>query len=79
MTAQPEAVNERSAMDARRRAKMRIGSLVFAALIVLDLIEYAVAQVAGHLLLWMTLLAIPQAGLIVLFYMHFRQLWREDD
>lgn len=34
---------------------------------------------AGHLLLWMTLLAIPQAGLIVLFYMHFRQLWREDD
>jgi len=61
-------------LAAARRSKMLIGALVFAALIVLDAIEYVVAQVADQRLLWMSLLAIPQAGLIVWFYMHVHQL-----
>ncbi|GIU98821.1 MAG: hypothetical protein KatS3mg014_0437 [Actinomycetota bacterium] len=61
-----------------RRSAMALGTAVFVALIVLDAIEFVVAQVAGQLLLWMTLLAIPQAVLILWFYMHIRQLWREE-
>ncbi|GBC86325.1 hypothetical protein HRbin12_00312 [bacterium HR12] len=61
-----------------RRSAMALGTAVFVALIVLDAIEFVVAQVAGQLLLWMTLLAIPQAALILWFYMHIRQLWREE-
>lgn len=63
----------------RRRSAMTLGTVVFVALIVLDSIEFVVAQVANQLLLWMTLLAIPQAGLILWFYMHLRQLWREEE
>lgn len=62
----------------RRRSAMALGTAVFVALIVLDAIEFAVSQVANQLLLWMALLAIPQAGLILWFYMHVRQLWREE-
>lgn len=67
------------AVHDRRRSAMTLGSVVFVALIVLDSIEFVVAQVANQLLLWMTLLAIPQAGLIMWFYMHLRQLWREEE
>lgn len=63
----------------RRRSAMALGTAVFVALIVLDSIEFVVSQVANQLLLWMTLLAIPQAGLIVWFYMHLGQLWREGE
>lgn len=63
----------------RRRSAMTLGRVVFVALIVLDSIEFVVSQVARQLLLWMTLLAIPQAGLILWFYMHLRQLWREEE
>lgn len=56
------------------RGKMLMGAVVFAALIVLDTIEYVVAITAGQVLLWMTLLALPQAGLIAWFYMHLHQL-----
>lgn len=62
----------------RRRSAMTLGTAVFVALIVLDSIEFVVAQVASQLLLWMALLAIPQAGLILWFYMHLGQLWREE-
>ncbi len=63
----------------RRRSAMALGTAVFVGLIVLDSIEFVVAQVADQLLLWMTLLAVPQALLILWFYMHLRQLWREED
>lgn len=62
----------------RRRRAMTLGTVVFVALIVLDTIEFVVSQVASQLLLWMALLAIPQAGLILWFYMHLGQLWREE-
>jgi heme/copper-type cytochrome/quinol oxidase subunit 4 len=62
----------------RRRRAMRLGTVVFVALIVLDTIEFVVSQVASQLLLWMALLAIPQAGLILWFYMHLGQLRREE-
>lgn len=56
------------------RRKMLIGGAVFAALIVLDTVEFIVAITAGQVLLWMALLALPQALLIAWFYMHVRQL-----
>ncbi len=62
----------------RRRGAMALGTAVFIGLIVLDTIEFVVARFADQLLLWMTLLALPQAGLILWFYMHVRQLWREE-
>lgn len=68
---QPEAYE-------RRRRAMTLGTAVFVGLIVLDAIEFTVAQLARQLLLWLTLLAIPQAGLIAWFYMHARQLWRKE-
>lgn len=69
---------EPSAYD-RRRSAMTLGAVVFVALIALDVIEFVVAQVASQLLLWMAILAIPQAGLILWFYMHLPQLWREGE
>lgn len=63
----------------RRRGAMALGTAVFVALIVLDGIEFLVAQFAGQLLLWMALLAIPQAILIAWFYMHLGQLWRRKE
>jgi hypothetical protein len=78
MSAEEPTVEERRSLEDRRRTKMTIGVAVFASLIVLDLTEFLVSQVAGQLLLWMSLLAIPQAVLIAIFYMHIRQLWRED-
>jgi cytochrome c oxidase subunit IV len=66
-------------LAAARRRKMSIGTAVFAALIVLDGVEYIVAQVADQTLLWMGMLAIPQAGLIVWFYMHVHQLSGRKD
>lgn len=78
MSAEEPTVEERRSLEARRRTKMALGVAVFVSLIVLDLTEFLVSQVAGQLLLWMSLLAIPQAVLIAIFYMHIRQLWRED-
>jgi cytochrome c oxidase subunit IV len=62
-----------------RRHKLLIGSLVFAALMVLDTIEYVVALLAEMRLLWMTILAVPQIGLIAWFYMHVYQLTGEGE
>jgi cytochrome c oxidase subunit IV len=56
------------------RGKMLLGTVVFAGLILLDTVEFLVAITAEQVLLWMTLLALPQAGLIVWFYMHVHQL-----
>ncbi len=78
MSTEQPTVEGRRALEARRRTKMAIGVAVFVTLIVLDLTEFLVSQVADQLLLWMSLLAIPQAVLIAFFYMHIRQLRRED-
>jgi cytochrome c oxidase subunit IV len=56
--------------------RLFVGELVIAALFVLDGVEYYVATHSGQTTLWMALLAIPQAWLIVRFYMHGRQLRR---
>lgn len=56
--------------------RLFVGELVIVALFVLDAIEYMVAVNAGQTVLWMALLAIPQAWLIVRFYMHGQQLRR---
>lgn len=56
------------------RGRMQLGTVVFAGLILLDTVELVVAITAGQVLLWMTLLALPQAGLIAWFYMHAHQL-----
>ncbi len=56
--------------------RLFVGELVIAALFVLDALEYVVAVNADQTVLWMALLATPQAWLIFRFYMHGRQLRR---
>jgi hypothetical protein len=68
-----------SGTSERRRRAMALGTAVFVALIVLDAIEFLIALVADQLLLWMTMLALPQAALIAWFYMHLPQLWRKEE
>jgi hypothetical protein len=60
-----------------KRAAQRLGFSVFAALMVLTLIEFAVSvylnSVAG---LFITMLL--KAALIMYFFMHVYRLWREE-
>jgi hypothetical protein len=56
--------------------RLFVGELVILALFVLDAVEYYVGTHSGQTTLWMALLAIPQAWLILRFYMHGRQLRR---
>jgi hypothetical protein len=63
---------------ASHRGKITLGAVVFAGLICLDVLEYIVAQTAQQVLVWMALLAVPQAALIAVFYMHVRQLRGRD-
>jgi len=67
-------VSEPMDQAASLRRKMTLGAVVFGGLILLDMLEYIVAQTAQQVLVWMTILAIPQAALIAVFYMHLRQL-----
>lgn len=66
-------------LEARVRGKMRLGAWVFAGLLALDAFEYMIAQTADQVLLWMALLAFPQALLIVRFYMHVKQLKHPEE
>ncbi len=61
------------------RTKMRLGAQVFVGLVLLDVVEYLVATTVQRTLVWLVLLALPQAWLIVRFYMHVRQLRGEED
>lgn len=59
--------------------RMRVGTLVGAALAVLTGIEYLVAVISvPPLMLWLIVLAIAKTWLILEFFMHVRQIRAEE-
>lgn len=61
------------------RGRRRIGWAVFWALVVLTIVEYMIAVNFSKVLLWMIPLALAKAALIVIYFMHFRELWHEEE
>ncbi len=63
-----------------KRRKMRLGAQVLGGLVILDAIEYVVGVALRRgALVPLLILAIPQAWLIVRYYMHIQQLRREGE
>ena len=59
---------------------MRLGFLVFLALMVIEIVEYLVgASMSVGSLPIMVLLMVPGAGLIIWYFMHIRRLWRPEE
>lgn len=66
--------------DEGLRRKMRLGSIVFAGLLVLEVVEFVVGiTMKTGALIPMILLGIPSGWLILRFYMHVRQLRHGGD
>lgn len=61
------------------RGRRRIGWAVFWGLLVLTVIEYLIAVNLSKVLLWMIPLAIVKAALIVIYFMHIRELWHAEE
>lgn len=66
-------------MDRKRETAIRLGVKVLAGLVALDIAEYVVAVTMDHVLIPMIVLALPQAWLILRFYMHVRQLRHAEE
>jgi hypothetical protein len=62
-----------------RRQRFIIGGLVFAALVILTLIEWAGAAYATKPMLVIGPAALAKAALILAFFMHIRELWAVDE
>lgn len=62
-----------------RRQRFAIGAAVFAALVVLTLIEWAGTVYATKPMLVIAPAALAKAGLILAFFMHVRELWAVDE
>lgn len=63
----------------RRRAAFRLGAAVIAGLALLTALEYAVAvSIHSSTLPYLVVIALIKAGLIVYYFMHIGQLWREE-
>ena len=62
-----------------RRQRFIIGGLVFAALVVLTLIEWAGAVYATKPMIVIAPAALAKAALILAFFMHVRELWAVDE
>ncbi len=61
-------------------AKVRLGLVIFAVLLVIEALEYVVGVTMSEGALWILVaLAVPGAGLIVYYYMHIRQLWHSEE
>ncbi len=56
----------------------RIGWIVFAGLMVLTLIEFAVANLSNPSAVLLIIIGLIKAALIVYFFMHVYRLWREE-
>ncbi|RIK09945.1 MAG: hypothetical protein DCC49_04990 [Acidobacteria bacterium] len=61
------------------RGRRRIGWAVFSALAVLTVVEYLMAVNLSKVLLWMIPMAIAKAALIVIYFMHIRELWHAEE
>ncbi len=61
-------------------AKVRLGVVIFAVLLIIEAVEYVVGSTMTSGALWiLVVLAVPGAGLIAYYYMHIRQLWHAED
>ena len=62
------------------KSALRVGLVVFIVLVVLAAAEYglAVAVDSGNLP-YMIIMNVVDAALIVYFFMHVRQLWRQEE
>ncbi len=66
-------------MSAPNDGRLSLGWKVFGGLALLTLLEYFVAvEMAGSLSL-LGIIALGKAGLILQYFMHVAQLWREDE
>ena len=66
--------------NGRLKYLLNRGFWVFVALVILAIVEYLLILVmdSGNLP-WMVILNVIDAGLIVYFFMHVAQLWRQED
>ena len=69
----PEYVQRR----ARRSAAYRQGLLVFAGLVVLSIIEFALASLGSTALMF--IMIVFKAALIMYFFMHIASVWRTEE
>ena len=61
-------------------AKMRLGLAVFGALVVIEIVEYAVGvTLRGGAWPYLAILAVVGAWPIVYYFMHILQLWRPKE
>lgn len=64
-------------LKARRSAAFRLGVLVFLGLVVLSLIEFALASVGSTALMF--IIIVFKASLIMYFFMHIASVWRTEE
>jgi cytochrome c oxidase subunit IV len=59
--------------------RLRVGTRVLTALVVLTALEVPVAFRVPHPLPWLVVLNLADAGLIVWYFMHAAHLWRTQE
>jgi cytochrome c oxidase subunit IV len=65
--------------EMNKESRTGLGLLIFAILVVLTLAEYLMVLVIDRgNLPWMIIMNIVDAGLILYFFMHISQLWRQE-
>ncbi|MCS7222771.1 MAG: cytochrome C oxidase subunit IV family protein [Anaerolineae bacterium] len=63
----------------KRRAAFRLGAVVIAGLALLTVLEYVVSvSIHSGNLPYLVVIALIKAGMIVYYFMHIAQLWREE-
>lgn len=60
-------------------SRLRIGWLVFVGLALFTAIEFAVSSLVPSALPYLTITALVKAGLIIVYFMHVRQLFRRSE
>jgi caa(3)-type oxidase subunit IV len=61
-----------------KKAAFRQITVVFIALAILTVVEFAVSQALDGAAIPLFIIALLKAGLIVQFFMHIYRLWREE-
>lgn len=64
-------------LRARRSAAYRLGLLVFGGLVVLTIIEFALAIVGSTALMF--IMIVFKAALVMYFFMHIASIWRTEE
>jgi cytochrome c oxidase subunit 4 len=72
-----EQVDERALVA--RRVAYRQGLYVLIGLVVLTVLEFAVASILGGSAVFLFILALAKAGLILQYFMHLESVWSEEE